>query len=68
MISGAAVTILWKQLVEDPASTGITGLYEIVPGFAVALVLGVVVSLATHKPSERIDREFDEARELATAR
>lgn len=68
MISGATVTILWKQLVEDPASTGITGLYEIVPGFAVALVLGVVVSLATHKPSERIDREFDEARELAAGR
>ena len=68
MISGAIVTLLWKQLVEDPASTGITGLYEIVPGFAVALVLGVVVSLATHKPSERIDREFDEARELAAGR
>ena len=33
-----------------------------------ALVLGVVVSLATHKPSERIDREFDEARELAAGR
>lgn len=68
MIVGAVVTITWRYLFQDPESTGILALYEIVPGFAAALVVGIVVSLLTYKPSERIDREFDEARTLASAR
>lgn len=65
MVTGAVVTILWKQVIEDPTSTGLTGLYEIVPGFLAALVVGVVVSLMTYQPSERIDREFTQTQEMA---
>ena len=68
MIVGAVVTIVWRYAIQDPESTGILALYEIVPGFAAALVVGVVVSLMTHRPSERVEREFAEAKELATAR
>ncbi|MCP3426267.1 sodium/proline symporter PutP [Rothia sp. AR01] len=65
MLTGAGVTILWAYVIGDPESTGILGLYEIVPGFAAALVVGVVVSLATYRPSERIEREFEAARVFA---
>jgi len=36
-------------------------MYEIVPGFIASLVVAVVVSLATHKPSAEIEAEFDAA-------
>lgn len=65
MLTGTVVTILWAYVIGDPESAGILGLYELVPGFAAGLVAGVGVSLATHRPSERIEREFEAARVFA---
>ncbi len=40
-------------------------LYEIIPGFAIGLVVAVVVSLLTPRPDGAVLSEFDAARRLA---
>lgn len=40
-----------------------SGLYEMIPAFILALVVGIVVSLLTEEPSEEMQKEFDEATE-----
>lgn len=50
MIVGAIVVFVWKAL--D------TGLYELLPGFILATVAAVVVSLLTYKRNADIDGEF----------
>ncbi|PZR55423.1 sodium/proline symporter PutP [Xylanimonas oleitrophica] len=53
MVGGAVVSFVWGR-------TGLADLlYEIVPGFAVCLVLAVVVSLLTPQPGPEVDAEFD---------
>lgn len=61
MVTGAVVVFVWGH---SPLSAT---LYEIVPGFIASLVVAVVVSLATYKPSAEIDAEFDSAVEQAHA-
>lgn len=51
LIAGGLTTIIWKTLN--------TGLYEIVPGFIVATIAIIVVSLMTSEPSDEIQKEFD---------
>ncbi|GAA1843062.1 sodium/proline symporter PutP [Brevibacterium marinum] len=61
LISGAAVAFIWGQI-----STPVTDqVYEIIPGFAVNLIVAVVVSKFTYKPNADTDREFDESVELS---
>ena len=38
-----------------------TGVYEIIPGFFAGLLVAVVVSLITPKPSEEVNALFDRA-------
>ncbi|MDH6236769.1 sodium/proline symporter PutP [Cryobacterium sp. CG_9.6] len=57
MITGAVVVFIWGN---SPLSAS---LYEIVPGFVASMIVAVVVSLATYKPSAEIDAEFDAAAE-----
>lgn len=59
MIVGAVTVSIWGN-VEVLKSN----LYEIVPGFVLALLTAVIVSLMTYKPDKEIEREFDEAVEL----
>jgi len=59
MITGAVVVFIWGN---SPLSDT---MYEIVPGFAASLLVAVVVSLLTHKPSAEIEAEFDAAVEQA---
>lgn len=55
MIVGAITVIVWKN-------TGLGNtLYEIVPGFVANLIVSVIVSLATHKHNEEIEKEFQES-------
>jgi sodium/proline symporter len=61
MIVGAATVFIWGN--SELAAV----LYEIVPGFALNLLVAVVVSRLTYKPSAEIDAEFDAARRLLTA-
>lgn len=71
IISGGAMVILWDYIpiikAVDESGAAIrhtlgtaTGLYSLVVGFAVSLVLIVVVSLCTKKPSDEMLREFEE--------
>ena len=52
MVVGAAVVLIWPQ-------TPWADLYEIIPGFIAALVVAVVVSLATFRDEPETDRDFD---------
>lgn len=55
MIVGFVVSIVWNQLLAGP-----TGVYEMIPGFGLALITCIIVSLAGKEPSDEIKREFDE--------
>ena len=55
MLSGAITVFIWGS------NTALSKtLYEIVPGFLIASILGVVVSLLTQKHHPVIEREFSE--------
>lgn len=57
MIGGAATVIIWNELLSP--LKGIFSIYELLPGFIVALVAIVAVSLLTKAPSQEILDEFD---------
>ena len=56
VISGALVDVLWLAFL-----SGTTGIYELIPGFAVSMVVAIVVTLLDKKPSEEITAIFDAA-------
>jgi sodium/proline symporter len=56
VISGALVDVLWLAFL-----SGKTGIYELIPGFAVSMVVAILVTLLDKKPSEEITAIFDEA-------
>jgi sodium/proline symporter len=62
IISGAAVVILWDYIpfVSGATLGAATGLYSLVPGFFISLILIIVVSLKTPEPSAEIIAEFEE--------
>jgi sodium/proline symporter len=60
MIVGAITVIIWKNADLGKLFFGET-LYEIVPGFIFNLIVSVIVSLATHKKNNEIEKEFDES-------
>ncbi len=71
ILSGFLTSILWMicfnlESYGDGFSSLIynTKLYEIVPGFIVGLIVGVVVSLCTKKPSEEVVQLFESVDEV----
>ncbi|MGJ7912412.1 sodium/proline symporter PutP [Neobacillus sp. LXY-1] len=60
MIVGAVTVILWKNFDLGKVFFG-ESLYEIVPGFLLNSVVAVVISLATYKKNEQIEKEFEES-------
>ncbi len=56
VISGALVDVLWLAFLSGP-----TGIYELIPGFAVSTVVAVAVTLLDQKPSKEITDIFDTA-------
>jgi len=55
MIAGAVTVLIWIYAPIGPGGTALSGVvYEIVPGFAAALVAAVAVSLASAAPSAAI--------------
>lgn len=56
---GAVVDIAWLTYMAD------TGVYEIIPGFFAGLVVAVVVSLITPKPTKEVEELFDRALKAA---
>ena len=62
MIAGAAVVVLWVQVVNPAlANAGMATLYEIIPGFIACGLTTVVVSLAGKAPAEEICQRFEKA-------
>ncbi len=54
MVTGFVVTVGWNNYLADA-----TGVYELIPGFVLALVAGVVVSRVTKAPEESVVKLFD---------
>lgn len=66
MVSGGAVVFIWKFLVRPLG--GAWDIYELLPAFIIALILIVIVSLATKEPDEKVLATFDEVREEIKAK
>ena len=64
IVSGALTVIIWDYipLVANQTPGDATGLYSLLPGFIISLVVIVIVSLITKAPSEEIVKEFDEVK------
>ncbi len=56
IISGAVVDLVWLFKL-----TGITGIYEILPAFIVGLIVTIIVSLCSKKPSREVEGIFERA-------
>ena len=62
MIAGAAVVVLWVQVVNPAlANAGMATLYEIIPGFIACGLTAVAVSLIGKTPAEEICQRFEKA-------
>ena len=59
IFAGAAVDMAWLSCMAD------SGIYEIIPGFVAGLVVAVVVSLLSPKPSKEVEELFDKAVAMA---
>ena len=56
VIAGALTDVLWYIFLSSS-----TGIYELIPGFAVGMLASVVVTLIDKKPSAEVVAVFDEA-------
>ena len=56
IVAGGAVDVLWLMFL-----TSSTGVYELLPGFVVGLVVAVVVTLMTPAASAEVNELFDKA-------
>ncbi|UBH04674.1 sodium:proline symporter [Leucobacter sp. Psy1] len=59
MVVGAVTVFVWSNL-----ERGLFDLYELLPGFILATLTAVVVSLATYRRDENIENEFTETESL----
>ncbi len=57
MIAGGVMVFVWKFLIAPIG--GVLAIYELLPAFIIALIVNVVVSLVTPKPSEAVRATFD---------
>ncbi|MCD7829411.1 MAG: sodium:proline symporter, partial [Clostridiales bacterium] len=62
MVGGGAMVFIWEYLISPMG--GVFGIYELLPGFLVGLLLCFVVSLATAEPSQEIQDEFEKAKAM----
>ncbi len=64
MSVGALTIIVWEYIpiVNGATPAAATGLYSLVPGFILAMLVNVIVSLITEAPSKEITDEFEEVR------
>ena len=56
IVGGTVVDVLWLIFLKP-----VTGIYEIVPGFILGILIGVIVTLADHKPDQEVKELFDRA-------
>ena len=62
MLTGGISVFVWK-LVLNPLG-GVFAIYELFPAFILSCIAIVAVSLLTRKPSDEIQREFEEAKTI----
>lgn len=62
IVSGASVVLIWEYvpLIGNKTISEATGLYSLVAGFAISIILIVIVSLVTGDVSEEMIEEFDD--------
>ena len=53
------IALVYLPIVKRTLGSSEFGLYELAPGFVLAFVVTVVVSLATKRPSDEIVAEFE---------
>lgn len=58
MITGGAMVFIWKYGIA--ALGGVFAIYELLPAFLIALIVNVIVSLATAAPTDEIVKAFEE--------
>jgi sodium/proline symporter len=63
MVSGGVMVLFWRLIIRP----NFLNLYELLPAFIVSCLVIFLVSLATKKPSEAIEKEFEEAKSAANA-
>ena len=57
MFTGGTMVFVWKFLIKPFG--GICGIYELLPAFIIALIVNVIVSLATKGAEEELQKEFE---------
>ena len=65
MIGGGIMVFVWKFAVRTACAGSVLDIYELLPAFLIALILGIVVSTLTPAPDKAITDEFDQAARLA---
>ncbi len=60
MFTGGVMVVVWKNWIGKLG--GYFGVYELLPAFALSVVVIFVVSLLTKEPSNEIEKEFDLAK------
>lgn len=60
MATGGIMVFVWKYLIKPMG--GVLGIYELLPAFLAGILMIVVISLFTEKPSEEIEKEFELAK------
>ena len=60
LITGGAMVFIWKYLIAPLG--GIFDIYELLPAFILALIVNIVVSLATGKPDAEVEKAFEEVK------
>ncbi|WP_313504456.1 sodium/proline symporter PutP [Corynebacterium variabile] len=65
MAAGAAVAFIWGGLPQFNVMDKPFGLYEMIPGVIINILVMVIVTLNTREPDEEVVTEFDEATRLA---
>jgi sodium/proline symporter len=63
MVAGGSMVFVWKLLLKPIG--GILDVYELLPAFLFSCLVIVAVSKLTAAPSEEIQREFDQAKQLS---
>jgi sodium/proline symporter len=62
MLTGGGMVLLWKNVIAKLHP--ILSVYELLPAFIISCLVIICVSLATKKPSEEIEKEFETARTI----
>ncbi len=63
ILTGAITIVIWKNVIATLG--GWFGIYEIIPGFILASIVIIVVSLMDKPPCQEIEHEFEQAKEQA---